>query len=110
MDGYLELSPLVWEKDAHRASSVNLYPGVLLLPVSRCGSVQAGSVDYDPASESQIICNCLSLHKTEMMQKIVYLLHPSKSRVSDPLRSDTNCGATSGADQKLLTKEYDLIN
>lgn len=45
-----------------------------------------------------------------MMQKIVYLLHPSKSRVSDPLRSDTNCGATSGADQKLLIKEYDLIN
>lgn len=80
--------------------------------------MQAGSVDYDPgihvilisASESQIICNGLSLHKTEMMQKIVYLLHPSKSRVSDPLRSDTNCGATSGADQKLLTKEYDLIN
>lgn len=73
--GYLELSPLVCEDDAHRASSVNLCPDVLLLPVSRCGSVQAASVDYDSgirvilisASESQTVCNGLSLHKTEMM-------------------------------------------
>lgn len=50
-----------------------------------------------------------------MMQTVVYLLHLPKSRVSDPLRyyvwirSATTCGATSRADQKLLTYEYDFL-